>query len=83
MAPLIELGAGFDYDLTAGENIFLEWRPDGAFSRRDGILLRWDCGVFRIDSDFIDVPVKEFFFGNGRQTCICYCNDWYTGYTDL
>ena len=23
VAPLIELGAGFDYDLTAGENIFL------------------------------------------------------------
>lgn len=29
VAPMIELGAGFDMDLTARENVFLEWRHSG------------------------------------------------------
>lgn len=62
IAPLIELGAGFDPDLTARENIFL-----------NGAVLGYNKQYMRehFDSivdfaelwDFIDVPVKNFSSG--------------------
>ena len=62
MVPLIEVGAGFDPDLTARENIFL-----------NGIILGYRKKFLRehfdeiIDfaelKDFIDVPVKNFSSG--------------------
>lgn len=62
IAPLIELGAGFDMDLTARENIFL-----------NGAVLGYDHEFMQahFDSimdfaelwDFVDVPVKNFSSG--------------------
>nr|WP_317402566.1 ABC transporter ATP-binding protein [uncultured Gemmiger sp.] len=62
IAPMIELGAGFDMDLTARENIFL-----------NGAVLGYDRAYMTehfesiIDfaelRDFIDVPVKNFSSG--------------------
>lgn len=62
MVPLIEVGAGFDPDLTARENIFL-----------NGIILGYRKKFLRehfdeiVDfaelHDFIDVPVKNFSSG--------------------
>lgn len=62
VAPLIELGAGFDYDLTASENIFLNGALMGRSheemeSHYDGIV------EFSELKDFIDVPVKNFSSG--------------------
>lgn len=62
IAPLIELGAGFDMDLTARENIYL-----------NGAVLGYDRGFMDQHFDeivdfselqsFIDVPVKNFSSG--------------------
>ena len=62
ISPLIELGAGFDMDLTARENIFL-----------NGAILGYDRAYMEehferiVDFaelwDFIDVPVKNFSSG--------------------
>lgn len=62
IAPLIELGAGFDLDLTARENIYL-----------NGAVLGYDRSFMNqhfksiVDFaelwDFIDVPVKNFSSG--------------------
>ena len=53
IAPMIELGAGFDMDLTARENIFL----NGAMEHFDRII------EFSELKDFVDVPVKNFSSG--------------------
>lgn len=62
VAPLIELGAGFDMDLTARENIFL-----------NGAVLGYDTAFMTAKFDeimdfaelweFVDVPVKNFSSG--------------------
>ena len=62
IAPLIELGAGFDMDLTARENIFL-----------NGAILGYDRSFMQehfdeiIDfaelHDFVDVPIKNYSSG--------------------
>ncbi len=62
IAPLIELGAGFDMDLTARENIFL-----------NGAVLGYDRAFMQahfdeiIDfaelHDFVDVPIKNYSSG--------------------
>ena len=62
IAPMIELGAGFDMDLTARENIFLNGAVlghDRAFMQRhfDSIM------DFAELWDFVDVPVKNFSSG--------------------
>lgn len=62
VAPLIELGAGFDYDLTAGENIFL----NGALMGRSHEEMEGhyeEIVEFSELRDFIDVPVKNFSSG--------------------
>ena len=62
IAPLIELGAGFDADLTARENIFLNGSVLG-FSR-NFIREKFDEIVeFSELKDFIDVPIKNFSSG--------------------
>ena len=48
ICPMIELGAGFDFDLTARENIYL-----------NGAIL----GYSKEFIDFLDVPVKNFSSG--------------------
>ncbi len=62
IAPLIELGAGFDMDLTARENIFLNGAVLGhsrAFMQK-----HFDEIVdFAEIEEFVDVPVKNFSSG--------------------
>lgn len=62
IAPLIELGAGFDTDLTARENIYL----NGAVLGHDRAFMdeHFDSIVdFAELWEFIDVPVKNFSSG--------------------
>ena len=62
IAPLIELGAGFDMDLTARENIYL----NGAVLGHDRKFMdaHFDEIVnFSELQEFIDVPVKNFSSG--------------------
>lgn len=62
IAPLIELGAGFDVDLTARENIFLNGAILG-YSRK-AIHKNFDAIVdFAELSEFLDVPIKNFSSG--------------------
>ncbi|MBN6076721.1 ABC transporter ATP-binding protein [Aggregatibacter actinomycetemcomitans] len=62
IAPLIELGAGFDHELTARENIFLNaallgYNKSFALQRFDEII------EFSELYDFVDVPIKNFSSG--------------------
>lgn len=62
IAPLIELGAGFDPDLTARENVFL----NGAVLGHDRQFMEkhFDSIIdFAELWDFVDVPVKNFSSG--------------------
>lgn len=62
IAPLIELGAGFDMDLTARENIFL----NGAVLGYDKRFIEshfQEIMDFAELWDFVDVPVKNFSSG--------------------
>ena len=62
IAPLIELGAGFDMDLTARENVFL----NGAVLGHDRAYMQEHFNSI-IDFaelwDFVDVPVKNYSSG--------------------
>lgn len=62
MAPLIELGAGFDMDLTAKENVYL----NGALLGHSREIMNGyyeEIVEFSELSDFMDVPVKNFSSG--------------------
>jgi len=62
IAPLIELGAGFDMELTARENIFLNGSVLG-FSRQT-MKDRFDEIVeFSEMKEFLDVPMKNYSSG--------------------
>lgn len=62
IAPLIELGAGFDPDLTARENIFLNGSVLG-FSR-EFMREKFDEIIeFSELQDFVNVPIKNFSSG--------------------
>lgn len=62
VAPLIELGAGFDFDLTAGENIFLNGALMGR-SRQEMEKNFEEIVEFSELRDFLNVPVKNFSSG--------------------
>lgn len=62
VAPLIELGAGFDPDLSARENIFLNGAVLG-HSRKEMQELFEEIVEFSELRDFLDVPVKNFSSG--------------------
>ena len=62
IAPLIELGAGFDYDLTARENVFLNGALLG-YSRQQMEGFYGDIVDFSELWDFMDIPVKNFSSG--------------------
>lgn len=62
MAPMIELGAGFDFDLTAKENIYL----NGAILGYSKEMLRDNVSnilEFAELEDFSDVPIKNYSSG--------------------
>lgn len=62
VAPLIELGAGFDMDLTAYENVFLNGALLGY--RREEMAEHYDDIVaFSELEGFMNVPVKNFSSG--------------------
>lgn len=62
IAPLIELGAGFDYELTGRENIFLNGAILG-YSKKL-MLEKYDEIIdFSELRDFIDAPVKNYSSG--------------------
>lgn len=62
VAPLIELGAGFDFDLTARENVYLNGALLG-YSRKMMNEYYQDIVEFSELSEFMDVPVKNFSSG--------------------
>lgn len=62
IAPLIELGAGFDMDLTARENIFLNGAVLG-FSKQHMLEKFDDIVEFSELQDFLDVPLKNYSSG--------------------
>lgn len=62
IAPLIELGAGFDMDLTARENIFLNGALLG-YTRKEMQGYYDDIVEFSELESFMDVPVKNFSSG--------------------
>jgi len=62
MAPLIELGAGFDFDLTARENVYLNGAILG-HSREEMDLYYSDIVCFSELEPFMDAPVKNFSSG--------------------
>ncbi len=62
IAPLIELGAGFDFDLTARENIFLNGTVLGMTPKY--IREKFDKIVeFSELRDFLDIPLKNYSSG--------------------
>lgn len=62
VAPLIELGAGFDHDLTARENVFLNGAILG-YDRKSMEKHYEDIVQFSELRDFMDVPIKNFSSG--------------------
>lgn len=62
VAPLIELGAGFDMDLTARENVFLNGALLG-YSRAEMSSYYDDIVEFSELHEFMNVPVKNFSSG--------------------
>lgn len=62
IAPLIELGAGFDMELTARENIFLNGSVLG-FSKKTMEEKFQEILDFSEVEEFIDVPMKNFSSG--------------------
>lgn len=62
VAPLIELGAGFDPDLSARENIYLNGAVLG-YNRKQMQALFQEIVDFSELHDFLDVPVKNFSSG--------------------
>lgn len=62
IAPLIELGAGFDYDLTARENVYLNGAMLGY--SREMLNEHYDEIIDFAEIDrFVEVPVKNFSSG--------------------
>lgn len=62
IAPLIELGSGFDYELTARENIFLNGAVLG-YNRKFMECRFEEIMDFSEMWDFVDVPIKNFSSG--------------------
>lgn len=62
VSPLIELGAGFDFDLTARENVFLNGSVLG-FSKQTMAEKMDDIIDFAELRDFMDVAIKNFSSG--------------------
>ncbi len=62
IAPLIELGAGFDYELTARENIYLNGALLG-YSKQFIDEAFDDIVDFAELRDFLDVPLKNYSSG--------------------
>ncbi len=78
LAPLLELGAGFDREYTAAENIFLYGAVLGY--SREFLESKFDEIIeFAELQDFVDVPIKNFSSGMksrlGFSICTAVCPD--------
>lgn len=62
VAPLIELGAGFDFDLTGKENVFLNGALLGR-SRKEMEAVLEEIIEFSELREFMDVPMKNYSSG--------------------
>ena len=62
ISPLIELGAGFDFELTARENVYLNGSVLG-FSRAEMNAKMNDIIEFSELHEFMDTPIKNFSSG--------------------
>lgn len=62
ISPLIELGAGFDYEMTARENVFMNGSVLG-YPREIMRERLFDIIEFAELEEFIDVPLKNFSSG--------------------
>lgn len=62
ISPLIELGAGFDFDLTARENVFLNGAVLG-YSKKEMLAKMDEIIEFSELQDFMDTPIKNFSSG--------------------
>ncbi len=62
ISPLIELGAGFDFDLTARENVFLNGAVLG-YSKKEMLEKMDEIIEFSELHEFMDVPIKNFSSG--------------------
>lgn len=62
IAPMIELGAGFDYDLTAEENVYLNGAILG-YTHAEMEMHYEDIVEFSELRDFMHVPIKNFSSG--------------------
>ena len=90
VAPLIELGAGFDFDLTAKENVFLNGALLG--NSRELMKAHYEtrdifangctyCRVFRIRRVY-GCTSQKLFVRNGIEAGICNCDNWYSRCAD-
>ena len=62
VAPLLELGGGFDHELTGRENVFLNGALLGR-SRRDMVQRFDEIVEFAELGDFIDAPLRTYSTG--------------------
>jgi ABC-type polysaccharide/polyol phosphate transport system ATPase subunit len=62
VAPLLELGAGFDHELTGRENVFLNGAILGR-TRRDMVRRFEEIVAFAELEDFIDAPLRAYSTG--------------------
>lgn len=81
IAPLIDLGAGFDMDLTARENIYLNgtvlgFTPKYIDSKFDEIV------EFSELRDFLGRSSEKLFQRHGGAHCFCHCHYHQAGYPD-
>lgn len=78
IAPLIELGAGFDMELTARENIYLNGALLG-YSKKF-IDEHFDEIVeFAEVEKFLDHAYEKLFFGYGCAYRVCNCHGYCAG----
>ena len=73
ICPMIELGAGFDSDLSARENIYLNGAVMG-YSKNFIDEKFNDIVEFSELQDFLDVPVKNFSSGMIARLAFFCCN---------
>lgn len=62
VAPLLELGSGFDYDLTARENVFLNGAVLG-YSKQNMLEKYKTIVEFSELEEFMDTPIRNFSSG--------------------